>query len=249
MKVYTKGVYFMPMKLFILGRPGSGKSAAGRYIAMLAQDKGLPAVRVNDYNILLEMFQAEVRQEKFEKFLPTQDFEGGFDIIDFSVLDLALADIERQAEGYIYSEEYSLIIIEFARADYSEAMKRFSSAFLQNAYFLLIQTGIKTCIDRVNERIAHPVTPDDHYVSDKIMKNYYQKDNLLYVPAELKTTYNIPSSRIEIIYNRASRQAFFRRLDKFIETISALEIYPLPETDPVQTATSTVLDNRLKCEQ
>lgn len=239
----------MPIKLFILGRPGSGKSAAGRYIAMLAQDKGLPAVRVNDYNILLEMFQAEVRQEKFKKFLPTPYFEGGFDIIDFSVLDRALADVKRQAEGYVYSEKYNLIIIEFARADYSKAMKQFNSAFLQNAYFLLIQTGIKTCINRVHERTAHPITLDDHYVSDEIMKNYYQKDNLLYMPDELKTTYNIPSSRIEIIYNRASRQAFFRKLDKFIETISALEIYPLPETDPIQTATSTVPDNGLKCEQ
>ena|SRR5215469_18934509 len=38
-----KGVYFMLInKIFILGRPGSGKSAAGRYIAMLAQDKGFP---------------------------------------------------------------------------------------------------------------------------------------------------------------------------------------------------------------
>jgi adenylate kinase family enzyme len=239
----------MLMKLFILGRPGSGKSAAGRYIAMLAQQKGLPAVRINDYNILLKMFQAEVRQGKFEKFLPTPYFEGGFDVIDFPVFDIALADVKRQADDYISSDNYSLIIIEFARADYGQAMKQFGSAFLQNAYFLLIQTGIKTCIDRINERIAHPVTSDDHYVSDKIMKNYYQKDNLLYMPAELRTTYNIPSSRIEIIYNRASRQAFFRRLDKFIETISALEVYPLPETDPIQTATSTVLDNRLKCEQ
>ena len=236
----------MPVKLFILGRPGSGKSAAARYITMLAQYKSLLSIRVNDYNILLQMFQEDVNQHRF---LPTTYVEGGFDIVDFSVLDMALSKVERLTEEYRSSGKYDLIIIEFARADYSEAMKQFSSTFIPNAYFLLIHTDIKTCINRVNERTAHPVTPDDHYVSDKIMKDYYQKDNLLYMPAYLMTAHNVPNGKIKFIYNIGSLQAFFRRVDKFIETISELEIYPLPETGPIQLAASAILDDKLKCEQ
>jgi adenylate kinase family enzyme len=236
----------MSIKLIIFGRPGSGKSAAARYISKLTQNKGLSAVRVNDYNILLDMYHAD---SEHEKFLPTTYVEGGFDIIDFSVLKVALTDVERLAQENIDSKKYSFIILELARADYVATLKQFNPAFLQGAYFLLIYSGIKTCIDRVNERTAHPVTPDDHYVSDRIMKDYYQNDNLLYIPTKLASDFKVPNSRIRIISNTESLQTFIRRIDKFIEIIAELKTHTLPETDPVQDTVSVVNNNNLKCEQ
>src|SRR5260370_26461468 len=56
-----KGVCFMLMKLFILGCPESGKSPAGRYIAMLPPHNVFTPVRVNVYHVLQEMFQALIR--------------------------------------------------------------------------------------------------------------------------------------------------------------------------------------------
>jgi adenylate kinase family enzyme len=236
----------MPVKLIIFGRPGSGKSATARYIKMLTQHMGLSTARLNDYDILLKMYHADVNSEKF---LPTTYVEGGFDIIDFSVLNVALTKVERLAEEYISSEIYNLIILELARADYYEALRQFSSSFLQDAYFLLIFTDIKTCIDRINERTAHPVTSDDHYVSDKIMIDYYQKDNLLYMPFKLMTDYKVPDHRINMINNMGSLQDFIRRIDKFLVNISELINYPLPETDPIQRTAITKFDNKLECEQ
>ncbi len=236
----------MSIKLFVFGRPGSGKSAAARYISKLTENKGLSSVRVNDYHILLDMYHADSKQEKF---LPTTYVEGGFDIIDFSVLNEALKDVEKLAQENIDSKKYSLIILELARADYVATLEQFNPSFLQGAYFLLIYSDIKTCIDRVNERTAHPVTPDDHYVSDRIMNDYYQKDNLRYIPTKLISDFKVPKSRIKIINNTESLQTFIRRIDKFIEIIAELKTHPLPETDPVQGVVSVVIDNKFKCEQ
>ncbi len=70
-------------------------------------------------------------------------------------------------------EKRVFITIEFAREDYDEAFKQFSPAFLQDAHFLFINTDFEKCKQRIHERIIHPMTDDDHYVSDYALDTYY----------------------------------------------------------------------------
>src|SRR6266487_5074876 len=191
----------MLVKLFILGRPGSGKSSAARIIATIARCRGWNTTHINDYDILKEMAQADTAHKNFR-----QTEHGGFDVQDFSVLDIALKDVEKRAQ-HRSLEQDTLVIIEFARDDYSKALKWYSSGFLQDAYFLFMHLDLDTCIQRIQKRITYtytdPPISDNHYVSEEIVRGYYQMDNRQYIKDSLKTDYSI-MKLIRIIDNSAS---------------------------------------------
>ena len=200
----------MAVKIFILGRPGSGKSTAIRHIeAYLEKDyPGWSVIHFNDYEILQEMFRVErLFPTKKPKFSETQ--HGGFDVVDFSVLDMALKELEKQVRGKCSTKD-ELIFIEFARDDYCKALEQFSHTFLQDAYFLFLDTDLKTCIQRVHERVANPTTPDDHFVSDDILKSYYSKQPILH---------SIDKRRLNIIHNKVSLQEFVEQIDRYLRGI------------------------------
>src|SRR5437868_3051345 len=162
----------MALKVFILGRPGSGKSTAFRHIKKYIEEQYLDwsSIRFNDYDILREMFLFEKLFQtdmKLRKFRATE--HGGFDVLDFSVLDTALRELERKVRHRYSPKRDELIVIEFARDNYGKALQQFSSAFLKDAYFLFIETNMETCVQRVHDRVAHPMTIDDHFVSDDIL--------------------------------------------------------------------------------
>ena len=119
----------MLVKLFILGLPGSGKSAVARYVSMYARDRQwLSTTHVNDYAILYEMFQEDSKGQ----FKPT-DF-GGFDVLDLTAFDIALKSLEQRVDEYISSAKSDeIILIEFSRNDYQKAFHQFRDEFLQNA--------------------------------------------------------------------------------------------------------------------
>ena len=232
----------MPVKLFILGRPGSGKSEAARQIKERVQQRGWSPVHINDYAILLEMFLVD---NEHNTFVPV-DF-GGFDVIDFTVLDIALEEVRDEAHKHISSSHVDLIIIEFARADYSKALKIFAPDFLRDAYFLYLDTDLDACVERVYERTAHPTTPDDHYISDKIIRTYYQLDNRPYMTSNFTKDYGIDAKRLMVIENMGSRQEFIRKINEFVEFILKQEANLLRETDPIQIVPYFVSDDELKC--
>src|SRR5437764_1080820 len=125
----------MSVKVFVLGRPGSGKTTAVRRMMELAKERGWNTRRIKDFEILHSMFLAD---SEHKEFLPVA--HGGFDVIDFSVLDTALEKLEKVVEEQKSqsSSEDDLIIIEFARNDYRKAFKRFNPQFLQDAFFLFV---------------------------------------------------------------------------------------------------------------
>jgi adenylate kinase family enzyme len=229
----------MAVKVFILGRPGSGKSTAARRIANLVQPKGWSPIRISDYDILRDMFQKERNSLDNEpkNFIPTQ--YGGFDVIDFSVLDTALKEVHRKALKY--KEEYTsctqkFVLIEFARDDYKKALSFFSPDFLRDAYFLFLDADIDTCIQRVHERTAHPITVDDHFVSDKIIKCYYDKDNKPYMTSNLAVDYYIDEKQVVILDNINSRQHFNDEVNQFVNIILRQASQAQQKTDSLQNA-------------
>lgn len=201
------------VKIFILGRPGSGKTTAARYIAELSKNKDCSTIHINDYEILYEMFKADSECKKFRS-TP----HNGFDVCDFSVLDTALKEVEKRVQRYLSSVE--LITIEFARDDYYEALKQFSRNFLRDAYFLFIDADVDTCLKRIHRRVANKSTSDDHpSLSDDSFRIYYGKDNRSYMTSNFTRDYHINEAHVEIIDNIGLWESFIEKVNEFVKVI------------------------------
>jgi hypothetical protein len=222
----------MAIKVFILGRPGSGKSEAYRQIDKYIQQshQHWSVIHFTDYEILQEMFQFERYfqfKEELKKFRPRE--HGGFDVLNFSVLDGVLKVLEKKVK-FRSSEDKNeqLIVIEFARDDYGKALKQFSPNFLKDAYFLFINSDIDTCIQRVHRRIALSSTIDDHFVSDDIICSYYKRQRIPFklerVDTPNLTKVQVITSRMHIINNKGSQQDFAKKINRFINSILNFEV-------------------------
>jgi adenylate kinase family enzyme len=183
----------MAVKVFLLGRPGSGKSTAARSIERQVRREGLSAIRINDYRILYDMFQKEKNQSKSGPKQFSCAEHKGFDVIDFSILDTVLREVERKVKKQICFGKNEFILIEFARDDYIEALKKIDSRLLQSAYFLFFDAEINTCILRIYQRTLLASKEDEfldnHFVSEKIIRDYYHKDNTPPLIAQLIQAY------------------------------------------------------------
>ncbi|GHO43799.1 AAA family ATPase [Ktedonospora formicarum] len=202
----------MSVKVFVLGRPGSGKSTGARYIRHLVQQAGWNSLHCNDYPILKEMFLAD-REHK--KFRPTE--HNGFDAIDLSVLDSALQELESTVNRL--SATADMVTIEFARDDYRTALQQFSPAFLHDAHILFLHADLDTCLQRVHERVACSLSSDDHpSFSDAIFKRYYANDASSYIANSLREEFGI-SREVCVINNMGALNQFQYELEQFIQGV------------------------------
>lgn len=205
----------MTVKLFILGFPGSGKSTTFRHVRhyLTQQQNGWLAVRVNDYDILKEIFQADTEHRIFR---PTE--HDGFDIIDNSVFDDALQVARERVKGLISNALDQLVVIEFSRNDYRKALEHFGADLLQNSYLLFLEVDEAKCRNRLKARITDPPTPDNHFVSEFILESYY-KDTLPYTPLDLKADYGIDEQNILVIDNNGDIADLYAKVEQFVLTI------------------------------
>ncbi len=216
----------MAVKVFLLGRPGSGKTTAFYIIEKIAHKKKKKALRFREYTILRDM----ARQEDYkDKFRLIEEYDG-FDILDTSVFIESARLLEKQIQSHISaSKENELIFIELARDDYSQAMNCFSHEFLKDAYIFFFEADLETCIKRIHYRVAHPRKTDGHYVSDYILKSYYSKDNLPYMEYKFRLDYNI-QKRVMIIENTDSFKKFAKKTKDNAKFIFAWEFSDTEET-------------------
>lgn len=223
----------MPVKLFVLGRPGAGKSYAARYIADYLKKRDNSSTHINDYYFLYAQFRKDANKQN-KRF--HSDGYGGFVIDDEKVFNEALEYIKRKAVKHFDLELYDFVIIEFARSDYSAALQTFDPEFLRDAYFLFIDADIETCIKRLNKRISRRKFPDDHHISEEVMRKFYIKDNRLYMMVGLMNDFQISSKQVIIIDNGDTIKAFKATITRFTEYLIALEkeARTLRETDPIQ---------------
>jgi adenylate kinase family enzyme len=192
-------LWLMPVKLFILGLPGSGKSAMARQITKYVFEKYQWGTgHFNDYGILKTMSDYDTdRQFKSAEF-------GGFDVLDLTAFDIALRRLEEVVSITIKTEDLEkaeMLLVEFSRNDYQRAFRQFSRAFFQDAYFLHLDTDVEICKQRINDRIAHPVYEDDYPVSEYIFKKYYYNDDGQTLPQTFRKEYGIDESRVLVVDN------------------------------------------------
>jgi adenylate kinase family enzyme len=202
----------MSAKVFVLGRPGSGKSTAARHVKWFLMQREWTARHINDYTILHKMFLADTQQIKFRA---TE--HNGFDAIDLTVMDIALQKVE--AEVHTCLPSVDLVTIEFARNDYREALQQFAPSFLRDAYFLFLDADIETCLQRVHERVMCSNSIDDHpSFSDAIFRCYYQKENGAYMAACLRKEFSL-QKQVKVINNTGSLDDFIHCIEQFADEI------------------------------
>jgi adenylate kinase family enzyme len=208
----------MAVKLFVLGLPGSGKSSIARLVSMYARDRQWSTIHFSDYPILYEMFQ----EDKLGQFKLANAEFGGFDVLDLTVFDIALKKLEQKVNRNISStNSEELLLIEFARNDYQQAFHQFNDKFLQDAYFLYLNADLDICKQRIRDRIAEPISDDDHYVSDYIFEAYYHGDNGQCLSNILEGEYKINKQRILVIDNNCSLEEASRQIAPFIDRVIA----------------------------
>ncbi len=161
--------------LFILGVPCSGKSSIARDIVTYAGKQGVRATRVTDYNILQKMRCQDIDNTQFHS---TE--HDGFHVVEPSVYDEALKQLEKQIQGF-YSKNRDLIVIEFARGNLVPALQLLDGKVLESASFLFVNTSISVCLERVQKRVLSRKTLDDHFVPEEVFKLYEGKDNINYL--------------------------------------------------------------------
>jgi energy-coupling factor transporter ATP-binding protein EcfA2 len=214
----------MAVKVFVLGRSGSGKSTAVRRLNRVAASQGWYVANFNDHSILRRMFLADAEQKQFRPAA-----HNGFEVLDPSVLDRALYLLQREIQDFHLSKDETLITIEFGRDDYKKALTLFNDGFWQDAYYLFIAADFPICMERIYERTLHPTTKDDYFVPDEIMLNQH---SALYIPPR------IHGEKIRVIDNTKGKS--LEDLEAYIEEV-AKNILSAPKPLPDISLNSVTL--------
>lgn len=243
----------MSVNLFILGRPGCGKSHAARYVKKYLKmyfEKYILVRRgwsfsLNDYMFLKQLFVFDQHScEEAQRRFRATDYDG-FEVLDPRVFEEALHTIRKKAIVSWRQSDYDLVIIEFARANYSQALQIFREKFLQGAYFLFIDADINACFERIQIRVKHPQTPDDTFVSEHALTFLYSEDNRLYMSVGLSADFGLQQWQVRCIDNMTSIEDFEVQLRDFFQFIFTREFSKFPETDPAQLIPGSIFENEL----
>lgn len=229
----------MLIKVFVLGRPGSGKSVAAHRLAEAAWNKGIPAMRLGDYEILQreawqeeELYRVGAFSAEQRRFYLAE--HNGFGVHDFSVLDRSLLQLRDQLDEReaLATHDRQLVVLEFARNDYRHACEVLGRETLSNAFFLYVNANAEECIERINERTLHPTSSDDHYVPDAILRGYYKHDDGCDLESHL-APYEVPSNHVFIVENHGAQYEFASTVAEVSKVILQQMLNQAPAPVPV----------------
>lgn len=220
----------MAQVIFLLGRPGSGKSQVARSLKgdeqwaayQVARPfflEGWSVLHISDYAFLQKRYINEV----LTRSKPAQfraNGIGGFDVLDFTVLPLAL----RQVNAWVSLRRHAwktLILIEFARQEYDSptVWNHFSDKVLRDASFLYLHADLERCMRRVARRAANRFYPDDQYVSEGIMRGYYGYAQETQPLAGLQQRFG--NERVMAVDTNGRWRETWAAVEYFLRTVSA----------------------------
>ncbi|MBU3956462.1 hypothetical protein KJ633_08390 [bacterium] len=160
--------------IFLLGRPGCGKSFVYETIIKKLKDteKVEKAERVDDFPILKELLDKDT---EFKRHLRK---EGGFEVTDFTIVDEVLSTIDSRLENV--KSKNDIVFIEFARDNYISALKNFRKETYERALIVYIYCPYDVCLARNKKRFLQQKNNalDDHIVPTDLMESYYKNDDI-----------------------------------------------------------------------
>ncbi len=160
--------------IFLIGRPGCGKSAVYRLIEREMRARGFKGdiQRIDDFPLLKHIFDTD---KEYKRHRPAPG--GGVKITDDTVWDELIDGLNKQALEL--QNENRLLFIEFSRNDYRRAFKRFSPEVLQNSVIIYIDAPFDVCWERNVRRVEREreMGLDSHLVSREEMEKTYARDD------------------------------------------------------------------------
>lgn len=198
--------------VFLLGRPGCGKSVVYKIIRELLDKKEIYAPRVDDFLTLKEIL---AKDKEFKRHILK---DGGFAVTDWSVVDEALQDLCQLIKKE--KADSKIIFIEFARDNYQHALKNFTKDVLDNSLILYIYSTFEECYRRNVARFqkAKNEEYDDHIVPLDLMKTYYITDDYeqAYLKSERELLKIVPTQTV-VLDSTASGKAGLKSLREQVE--------------------------------
>ena len=159
--------------IFLLGRPGCGKSVIYEMLTERLKRRKVAKefIRIDDFPILKELFDKDVHFKRHRRKA------GGFEVTDWSIVDEVLKIVN---DRIIKLEKKNrMIFIEFARNNYLQALKNFTPEVLEKSLILYIFAPYQICyqrnIKRFEERRGEDL--DSHIVPPDLMESYYKEDD------------------------------------------------------------------------
>jgi adenylate kinase family enzyme len=168
--------------VFLIGRPGCGKSVVFRIIEEQLRAKGFKGElrRIDDFPLLKHIFDTDVEHKRHR---PAPG--GGLKVTDDTVWDDLAKGLNDQALKLQSPDR--LLFIEFSRDNYIRAFKNFSPRVLKNSLILYIDAPFDVCWERNARRVRKEKGLDAHLVSREEMEKTYARDDHEDLPKHIST--------------------------------------------------------------
>ena len=200
--------------IFLLGRPGCGKSVIYNMLGeRLCKEKlASEVMRIDDFPVLKDIVDED---KEFKRHLRK---EGGFEVTDLSMLD----DVLKRINGQLKKLEKPgrVIFVEFSRNSYIHAMKNFDRDVLNRSLILYIYAPFDVCLERNVRRFREePKGLDDHIVPSDMMKKYYRHDDYeeLYLKSEAELKQQVPASLVVVRNDAEGLERLKLELEKAVK--------------------------------
>ncbi len=171
------------MNVFLLGRPGCGKSEIWRRLTVRLKEAGLAHLfeRIDDFPKLKAKKEEAFQKKDYSRFRPTAD--GGFKVVDNRVWNELLQEVNQDVWNLRRTWEKErgegVIAIEFSRPDYRSSLRNFSPEVLHHAVVIYIDAPFDVCWERNMKRVRKMKEQglDAHFVSREEMEATYAYDD------------------------------------------------------------------------
>lgn len=167
--------------IFLLGRPGCGKSAVYNQVIKKLKNEQLAYdfPRVDDFSKLWSKFMEDDKNElegKPRKYSRKTE-DGGYKVINDKTWHELLQEVN--TDIIPMQKKGRVVFVEFSRDNYIDAFKNFSKDILNHALALYINVPFEICWQRNAARHEKALKngTDDHLVSKEEMEKTYKIDD------------------------------------------------------------------------
>jgi adenylate kinase family enzyme len=171
--------------VFLLGRPGCGKSALYRELEQRIRASGQAKTfeRIDDFPILWAKLQADdaLEQEGQERLFSRRIGKGDYRITNYNVLHNVFNEILQEVNSDVLKIDQPdhMIFLEFARPSYVEALQHFDQRILDRCIAIYMDVNFDICWARNVARHVAAIAQDgdDHLVPRAEMERIYLHDD------------------------------------------------------------------------
>jgi len=202
--------------VFLLGRPGCGKSAVYQLLADRIRREKLAdeVMRIDDFPVLKEIAEQD---KEFKKHVRS---EGGFTITDRSIYDDVLKEMNRRIKQL--RRPGRLVFVEFSRSGYAQALKNFDREVLSQSLIVYIYCPYEVCLERNIRRFKEGAKNlDEHIVPKDLMDKYYRYDDYeeLFLKSEDELKKKAPAPMVVIRNDAEGLEKLKREVGKVVPAL------------------------------